>query len=229
MTKHILLVEDELDIASVVKKYLVMSGFEVTHIANGYDVVNWVKTQQPDLVLLDLMLPGNDGLSICKSIRTFSGVPIIMVTAKVEEVDRLIGLEIGADDYVCKPFSVKELVARVKVILRRIEQPTKVGQALVLHAESLKASANGNEVELSAIEFNIFKLLQDRPGHVFSRQQIMNAMYADFRINSERTVDSHIRKLRQKMNLLELIDNPIRSIYGVGYKFEFVAAEAQSA
>ncbi len=220
MTKHILLVEDEKDIALVVQKYLVMSGFKVTHLSNGSDVVDWVKKNAPALVVLDLKLPGMDGLSICSILRNFTDVPIIMVTAKIEEGDRLTGLDIGADDYVCKPFSVKELVSRVKVILRRVHRPMLIPQRLELHTESLSASANGNNVELTVVEFNVFKLLRARPGCVFSRQQIMDAMYADFRINSERTVDSHVRNLRLKLNLLELPENPIVSIYGIGYKFE---------
>lgn len=228
MTKHVLLVEDEQDIASVVKKYLEMSQFQVTHLNNGSDAVAWVKQNQPDLILLDLMLPGVDGLSICKEVRTFSQVPIIMVTAKVEEVDRLIGLEIGADDYVCKPFSVKELVARVKVIFRRLQSPEISHTELTLDEGRLSVLANGQQVELTALEFNMFKLLYDRPGCVFSRHQIMDAMYADFRINSDRTVDSHIRNLRKKINSLSLLENPIRSIYGVGYKYELTTDKSEA-
>jgi len=220
VSKHILLVEDEKDIALVVQKYLVMSGFKVTHLNNGSDVVDWVRKNDPALVVLDLMLPGVDGLSICSMLRKFSDVPIIMVTAKIEEGDRLTGLDIGADDYVCKPFSVKELVSRVKVILRRVNQPLLIPQGVELHSESLSVTANGTNVELTVVEFNVFKLLRTRPSCVFSRQQIMDAMYADFRINSDRTVDSHVRNLRLKLNLLALPKNPIVSIYGIGYKFE---------
>jgi len=219
MQPSVLIVEDEADLSSVVDKYLRAADYQTQVIDNGLEVVDWVKSNHPDVVLLDLMLPGKDGLSLCKEIRGFSEVPIIMMTAKVEEVDRLIGLESGADDYVCKPFSVRELVARVKVIMRRIgKTPSK--SPFLVDRDKMIVNAQGKQLELTAIEFNLFNLLFSHPGRIYSRQQIIDLVYNDYREVSDRTVDSHIRNLRKKLAGLGIHDEVIHTIYSVGYKFE---------
>jgi two-component system response regulator BaeR len=160
-------------------------------------------------------------MEICKDIRTFSRVPIIMVTARIEEIDRLLGLELGADDYICKPFSPREVVARVKAVLRRTQdgQTTRV-HGLVLDEDRYRAVLHGRDLELTAVEFKILQLLAGSPGRIFGREQIMDNMYRDERFVSDRTVDSHIKKLRRKIEAVDPKTDLIQSVYGVGYKFE---------
>lgn len=221
MAPTILIVEDETDLATVVDKYLKAADFNTHIIGNGLNVVDWVKSHHPTIILLDLMLPGKDGLSLCREIRNFSDVPIIMMTARVEEVDRLIGLESGADDYVCKPFSVRELVARIKVIIRRLGLSTdSKPTTLVVDKEKQLIQFNGKQLELTAVEFNLFHLMHSHPGRIYSRQQIIDQVYSDYRVISDRTVDSHIRNLRKKLAALAGEDELIHTIYSVGYKFE---------
>jgi two-component system response regulator BaeR len=167
------------------------------------------------------MLPGKDGMDICKEIRSFSNVPIIMVTARIEEIDRLLGLELGADDYICKPFSPREVVARVKAVLRRSGgQTTLRTKGLLLEEASLQASWNGRKLDLTSVEFKLLQHLAAHPGRIFSREQLMDRIYADRRIVSDRTIDSHIKKLRKKIETASPGEDLIRSVYGVGYKFE---------
>lgn len=221
----ILIVEDEPDLANLLNDYVAAAGYSTHIIMHGEKVEPWVDEHQPDLIVLDLMLPGKNGLDICKDIRSKSQVPIIMTTAKVEEIDRLLGLELGADDYICKPYSPREVVARVKTVLRRfdithqkIETPD--GMSVDINPDKLHLSINGTSVELTQIELNLFKLLYDEPGKIFSRQHILDNIYQDYRIVSDRTVDSHIKKLRKKLNDAIPNNDLIKSIYGVGYKFE---------
>ncbi|TAA47887.1 response regulator [Corallincola spongiicola] len=216
----ILLVEDEADIAEMVVKFIQAAGFNVTHFSTGVGVAEFVQQHRPDLVLLDLMLPGKDGLTCCKEIRAFSEVPIIMVTAKTEEVDRLIGLEIGADDYVCKPFSAPELVMRIKAIFRRIQPKSAPAKQLLLDHERFTVSYGDVSEQLTAVEFNLLALLHSQPGRIYSRQQIMDLVYKDYRVISDRTVDSHIRNLRKKLKCLNMPAEPVCSVYSVGYKYE---------
>lgn len=219
MQSSVLIVEDEADLSSVVDKYLLAANYQTRVIDNGLEVIDWVRANSPDLILLDLMLPGKDGLTLCKEIRDFSDVPIIIMTARVEEVDRLIGLESGADDYVCKPFSVRELVARVKVIMRRIGKTP--GESLFqVDREKMIVNADGKQLKLTAVEFNLFNLLFSRPGRIYSRQQIIDLVYNDYREITDRTVDSHIRNLRKKLAGLGIHDEVIHTIYSVGYKYE---------
>jgi len=221
MTHTVFIVEDEKDIASIVEMYLQASGLQTRVFYDGTQVVEAVRSERPSLVLLDLMLPGKDGLTICREIRGFSDVPIIMATAKVEEVDRLLGLDIGADDYVCKPYSAKELVARVKAILRRLDnRVVQSAAALLVDADRHRITYQQQSVELTTVEFNLFQLLYSHPGHIYSRQQILDRVYSDYRILSDRTVDSHIRNLRKKLATLQTPEELVRSIYGAGYKFE---------
>ena len=219
----ILIVEDEPKLAQLHKDYLEQAEYTTHIIGEGTTVVEWVKSNNPDLILLDLMLPGKDGLTICKEVRQFSEVPIIMVTARVEEIDRLLGLELGADDYVCKPFSPREVVARVKVILRRLQRSQDVSepdQDLILDESRYKATLKGISLDLTAIEFQLLNLMANDPGRIFSRAQLMDNIYKDHRVVSDRTVDSHIKKLRKKMSEAVRDQEYIHSVYGVGYKFE---------
>ena len=216
----ILIVEDEQKLAELLKDYLAQSSFDPTILDNGNDVIPYVRENKPDLVILDLMLPGRDGMEICKEIRTFSNLPIIMVTARVEEIDRLLGLELGADDYVCKPFSPRELVARVKAVLRRAGGETTIkAKGLVLDEARYQASLHGVDLELTAVEFKLLSFLAANPGRIYSRDQLMERIYSDHRIVSDRTIDSHIKKLRKKIAEQSPDEELIGSVYGVGYKF----------
>ena len=216
--KQILIVEDEAKLAALEADYLRAEGFEPHCIANGLDVVPWVRANAPDLILLDLMLPGRDGLDICRELRSFSDVPIVMVTARVEEIDRLIGLDLGADDYVCKPFSARELVARVKAILRRPRSQSAAG--LVLHEAEHRAELDGRAIDLTPVEFRLLAALASAPGRVFPRDKLLERLYADHRVVTDRTVDTHVKNLRRKLEEVRPGEDLVRSIYGVGYKLE---------
>lgn len=221
MSGNILIVEDEHKLASLISDYLKASGYEPYCIFNGTEVVPWVKVHNPSLIILDLMLPGRDGIEICKDVRTFSPVPIIMLTARSEELDRLLGLEVGADDYICKPFSPREVVARVKAVLRRVNEGHALkSHGLVLDEYSYKATLNGYDLELTAVEFRLLQFLAANAGRVYSRQQLMDKIYPDERNVSDRTIDSHIKKLRRKIEAVDAEAKFIHSLYGVGYKFE---------
>ncbi len=214
---RILVVEDEPKLAALEADYLKSAGYDAHVIGNGAEVVPWVRANSPDLILLDLMLPGRDGLDVCKELRTFSDVPIVMVTAKVEEIDRLIGLDLGADDYVCKPFSVRELVARVRAILRRGRAPAA---GLVLDEEKHVAQLDGRGLDLTPVEFRLLWTLASSPGRVFSRARLLQQLYEDHRVVTDRTVDAHIKNLRRKLEAARPGEELVRSIYGVGYKLE---------
>ncbi|MFA5515289.1 MAG: response regulator [Desulfuromonadales bacterium] len=217
----ILIVEDERKLAEVLVDYLRQAGFDPVHLEDGLQVVRWVRENRPDLILLDLMLPGCDGMDICREIRTFSTVPILILTARVEEIDRLLGLEFGADDYICKPFSPREVVARVKAVLRRSGAgPAPGASGLLLDESSYRALWQGRDLHLTAVEFKLLHFLAIHPGRLFSRSQLMDRIYPDRRIVSDRTIDSHIKKLRRKIGLAASEASLIRSVYGVGYKFE---------
>jgi len=221
---RILIVEDEIALAEVVRDYLLLEGMEVEMLAEGTHAVQTALRTGHDLIILDLMLPGVDGLTICRELRKSSDVPIIMTTAKVEEIDRLLGLELGADDYVCKPYSPRELVARVRAVLRRRMRP---GQAvepapaarLQIDAERWKATLDGTDLELTRREFSLLTALVARPGRVFSRDQLLSLAFPDDAEIFDRTIDSHIRNIRRKMNAHADWD-PIRSVYGVGYAYD---------
>ena len=221
MSGKILIVEDEKKLASLLSDYLKQSGFETFCLDNGSDAVPWIREHAPDLIVLDLMLPGRDGLEICKDIRAFSSVPVIMVTARIEEIDRLLGLELGADDYICKPFSPREVVARVKAVLRRTGDGQQIqASGLVLDETRYLATLDGHELDLTAVEFKLLKFLAANPGRIYGRQQLMDRIYPDQRIVCDRTIDSHIKKLRKKIYGVCTGKELIHSVYGVGYKFE---------
>ena len=222
MVDQILIVEDDPKIAAVLGNYLRNDGFETVHHSRGDQVEALVRAGGISLVILDLALPGLNGLEVCKRLRAFSGIPIVMLTARVEEVDRLLGLELGADDYICKPFSPREVVARVKAILRRVggNESGAAPAAIVIEEENFTARIDGINLELTAVEFHLLKLLVNHPGRIFSRAQLIDSMYADYRVVSERTVDSHVKKLRQKIAARLPDADIIRSVYGLGYKYE---------
>jgi two-component system, OmpR family, response regulator BaeR len=221
MTEKILIVEDEPKLAALLADYLKASRFDVFTLFEGTQVEAWVRENKPHLIILDIMLPGRDGMEICKIIRSFSRVPIIMVTARVEEIDRLLGLELGADDYICKPFSPREVVARVKAVLRRTSDGQAIqAQGLVLDEHTFHATLHGRDLDLTAVEFKLLKLLVEYPGRIFSRRQIMGKIYHEERFVSDRTVDSHIKKLRRKIETVDPEATLIQSVYSVGYKFE---------
>lgn len=216
---HIYIIEDEQNLAELMRDYLYQEGCEVTINSTGADVGDFLKQNTVDVVLLDLMLPAKSGIDICKDIRAFSDLPIIMTTAKVEEIDRIIGLEIGANDYVCKPYSPRELVARVKVQLRqRQQQDLQRQDALKLNPQQLTVTIDHTNLEFTVVEFNLLQKLYSQPARVFNRDQLMDAVYDDGRIVSDRTIDSHIKKIRQKLKQLDAHDY-VQAVYGCGYKF----------
>ena len=220
-TATILIVEDEAKIASLLRDYLEkIGGYQTRWVARGDAALQAFRDASPDLVLLDLMLPGMDGLEVCKAIRAESQVPVIMVTALVEEIDRLLGLELGADDYICKPFSPREVVARVKAVLRRAGAGIggAPGNGLKIDAERHVASINDRQLKLSPVEFALLKQLAAQPGRVFSRDQLMSLIYSDYRIVSDRTVDTHVKNLRRKLAEAGSGPDLIESVYGVGYR-----------
>ena len=221
--KHVLIVEDEKKLADVLIAYLNQNQFKVTHFESGSNVVDWVKTNQPNIILLDLMLPDVNGKDLCKEIRQFSMVPIIMVTAMIDEIDRLIGLEVGADDYVCKPFSPKEVVARVKAVLRRSEGGLNHGEiydAFEVNDQTYSIKLYQDRLDLTPVEFRLLKMFLQSPGRVFNRDQILNNIFEDGRIVLDRTVDTHVKNLRHKLKTASPEHDYIRSVYGIGYSFE---------
>lgn len=219
MSNSILIVEDEIKLASLLSDYLLQSEYSTHMIHEGNTAVDWVKENKPDAILLDLMLPGKSGIDICKEIRQFSSVPILMITAKVDEIDRLLGLELGADDYICKPFSPREVVARVKAVLRRastmVENNT---ETLVLDEHRFTVGFHQKEVSLTSVEFQLLKPLAEKPERIFTREQLMQNMYSDHRIVNNRTIDSHIKKLRKKLADISDGKDWIQSVYGTGYR-----------
>ena len=219
--RQVLVVEDEVKIASLLLDYLRNEGFAATALGNGAQAVAQARSQPPDLVILDLMLPGMDGISICRAIRQFSSVPILILTARIDEVDRLLGLDTGADDYVCKPFSPRELMARVRALIRRAEghlspqaTPWQVDET------SLRIAWRGQWLALTPVEFRILRRLLAHPGRVFSRAQLLDVIHDDLRDVSDRAIDSHIKNLRRKILAAEPGCDPVAAVYGLGYRFE---------
>jgi two-component system response regulator BaeR len=223
MRERILIVEDEVKLAGLLRDYLVQEGFDVAMLHRGDEVEDWVRKNEVDLVLLDLMLPGKSGLDVCKALRASSSrAGIIMVTARVEEIDRLLGLELGADDYICKPFSPREVVARVKAVLRRGRRDAAPQDgSIALDDAGYKATIAGRDLELTAVEYQLLKVLMSQPGRIYSRDQLMDAMYRDERVVSDRTVDSHVKKIRRKISDILPDREIIHSVYGVGYKYQW--------
>lgn len=221
---HILIVEDEVKLAKLLADYCEHAGYSTHCIHHGDDAVPYIKQHDVSAILLDLMLPGTDGIAICRQVRSFSEVPILMVTAKVEEIDRIIGLDVGADDYICKPFSPREVVARINSVLRRTKREVMQQSSVKIVEDTMDVYVEGQHIDLTHVELRILKLLCHSPEKIFSREQIMDFIYDDHRIVSDRTIDSHVKKLRQKMEPHQKNDL-IHSVYGVGYKFSAQSQE----
>jgi two-component system phosphate regulon response regulator PhoB/two-component system alkaline phosphatase synthesis response regulator PhoP len=223
--KTIAVIDDEPDILELVTMSLTKSGFKTLGFQDGESFFKYLKESVPDLVVLDLMLPDADGLEICKYMRKndkYSSIPVIMLTAKSEETDKVLGLELGADDYVTKPFSPRELTARVKAILRREDKEPKtkrlkVGDSLEIDLQKYEVFVEGSKVELTSTEFRILRLLTERKGWVFSREQILDYLGAQDKGVLDRTVDVHIKNLREK---IKNAGRYVKNIRGVGYKIE---------
>lgn len=230
-TAPILIVEDEPKLAALLAEYLRVAGMPCRILSDGRDVLPAVRTTEPRLILLDLMLPGMDGLEVCRAVREISEVPIVMLTARAAETDRLLGLELGADDYICKPFSPREVVARVKAILRRVRGPASATAtaapetpppqpALVIDAVRHHARLDGHELPLTPVELRLLATLASHPDKTFPRAHLLDRMYDDHRVVADRTVDSHIKNLRRKLQAIRPDEEIVRSIYGVGYRLE---------
>jgi two-component system response regulator BaeR len=222
----ILIVEDDAKIAAVLDDYLTDSGYRTEQIDNGADAVDFMRARGADLMLLDLMLPRLDGLEVCKAVRKFSAIPIIMLTARIDEVDRLIGLEVGADDYVCKPFSPREVVARVKAQLRRAGfsmQTVPKGAEIAVEREQVRIVIGGASLPLTPVEFRLLAEMIEHPERVYSRQQLLDLAHEDQRDINDRTIDTHIKNIRRKLNQLLPEADCLQSVYGVGYRFAFPA------
>ena len=220
MAERILIVEDEVNIATPTKTYLERDGFEVTHVLNGEDALTAMESDPPNLILLDLNLPGIDGLEVCRRIRATSQVPIIMLTARDDDIDKIVGLEVGADDYVTKPFNARELVARVKAILRRAPAaPQPIGGTLSHGAITIdrgrhEVNVDGEEVQLAPKEFDLLWTLLEERGNVLTRDQLLERVWGYTFAGDTRTVDVHVRQLRRKLG----DPCPIVTVWGVGYK-----------
>jgi two-component system, OmpR family, response regulator len=221
---RILIVDDDPAIRDVVRFALAKAGFETIEAANGREALALFTSATPDLIVLDITMPELDGTEICRRIRRESTVPILFLSARDEEFDRVLGLELGGDDYLTKPFSPRELVARIKAVLRRggasplAEEPSKVLShgVLTLDLDEVRASWNGQEVALTATEFGILRTLMTRPGKVYSRDSLMDGAYSIDKIVSDRTIDSHVRRLRAKFEAIGAA--PVETLHGVGYK-----------
>jgi DNA-binding response OmpR family regulator len=224
LMKTVLVVDDEPQIVQLVRDYLEHGGFKVLTAADGSSALRLTATQRPDLVILDLGLPGIDGLDVTRSLRRNGEVPIIMLTARTDESDKLVGLELGADDYVTKPFSPKELVARVRSVLRRSEaarSPTeliRIGD-VELDVPSMRLRIDGRDVDLTQTEFQLLATMARQPGRVFSRAQLLNAVHGVAFESYERAIDAHIKNLRRKIEPDPHNPRYLLTVFGVGYRF----------
>lgn len=226
----ILIVDDEVKIANVLNNYLLKSGYETKMLHDGNDVMKTIEENPPELVLLDVMLPNIDGLTLCKEIKEKYNFPVILVTARRDEIDRIMGLEIGADDYVCKPFSPKEVVARVKARLRvptSIQPPTIQNNAnntpiegLSIDFEEKVVWFHEERLDLTPVEYRLLITLLQKPGFAVSREKLLDEIYEDKRIVGDRTVDSHVKNLRKKFQKIKPETNLFKSVYKRGYKLE---------
>src|SRR5690242_6273534 len=222
--KLILVVDDEPRIAEICRDYLERAGFKVAIAGSGADALTLARTKQPDLVVLDLGLPAMDGLDVTRALRTRSNVPIIMLTARVEESDKLIGLELGADDYLTKPFSPKELVARVRAVFRR----TDIGPGhsdviraadVMLDVPRMRAKVGRRAVDLTSTEFELLAMMMRQPGRVFTRGQLLDAVRGEELESVDRVIDAHVKNLRRKLESDPRNPRYVLTVYGVGYKF----------
>ena len=223
--KTVLVVDDEPKIVQLARDYLESAGFTVLSAGDGSSALQAARTRRPDLIVLDLGLPGIDGLDVTRALRRDSGVPIIMLTARADETDKLVGLELGADDYVTKPFSPKELVARVRAVLRRTEQASAAAIAEVIRVGELDidvprlgVSVGGRDVTLTATEFQLLAALARQPGRVFTRSQLLDAVHGVAFESYERAIDAHVKNIRRKLEPDTRAPRYILTVYGVGYR-----------
>jgi two-component system alkaline phosphatase synthesis response regulator PhoP len=220
----ILVVDDEARIVKLARDYLEQAGFRVLSAGDGVTTLAVARHDRPDLIVLDLMLPGMDGLDVCRTLRRESDVPIIMLTARIEETDRLIGLELGADDYITKPFSPRELVARVRTVLRRAHGGLQTSgilrvSDLEIDLEGHRLTRNGTPVKLSRIEFNLLTILAQHPGQTFTRAQLLDRLHGIAFEGYERSIDAHIKNLRRKLEPDPAEPRYVLTVYGIGYQF----------
>ncbi len=222
--KRVLVVEDEIKIARLVRDYLRQAGFEVLEAADGTAALTLARSEKPDMIVLDLGLPGMDGFDVTRALRATSSVPIIMLTARSEETDRIVGLELGADDYVTKPFSPKELVARIRAVLRRADATVGGGEMIRVGSVEIdipkrRVTLEGREIELTATEFDLLLVLARQPGRIYTRAQLLDAVHGVSFESYERSVDAHIKNLRRKLEADPKRPELVVTVYGVGYKF----------
>ena len=227
-TRHILIVEDEQKIAKLIGDYLEIAGFKTSRLERGDKVIPFIKRDRPDLILLDIMLPGMEGTDVCREIRKFANIPIIMITARVDEIDRLLGLELRADDYICKPFSPREVVARVKAVLRRAfpEPDTKRrlnAGPLTLEEDTHQVLIDDYNLNLTPSEFGLLSVFMSYPNRVFSRSELLDKVQGYQFEGYDRTIDSHVKNLRKKIAAKIPDMEIISTVYGVGYKFNLAA------
>ncbi|MBQ9757192.1 MAG: response regulator transcription factor [Clostridia bacterium] len=229
MKTHVLIVDDEKNICELIRLYVEKEGFETSVAYDGQEALEKFRKGEPDIVLLDIMLPQKDGWQVCREIRTESNVPIIMLTAKGEVFDKVLGLELGADDYVVKPFDPKELVARIKAVLRRSGQSDAQGDAseiifdgLSINRETYEVHLNGKIIEMPPKEFELLHFLASNKNKVFTRDQLLNEIWGYEFFGDSRTIDVHIKRIREKIETDETKDTSwqLKTIWGVGYKFE---------
>ena len=223
------IVEDEERISAVLTAYLTQAGFATRSFTDGQNIPAAAAAELPDLILLDLMLPGLDGIEICRQIRRSLTIPIVMLTARVEEIDRLVGLELGADDYICKPFSPREVVARVKAVLRRSTTSTATATTslgkrcchagIELDHDRYEARLHQHLLDLTPREFKLLGILMENPGRVYSREQLMQHLYHEDIHSSDRMIDTHVKNLRKKLASIQPEQEFIQALYGIGYKF----------
>ena len=222
---QILIVEDEPKFALVLQDYLRSANFATTWVADPHAVRDVVSSTDPDLILLDVLLPSCDGMTLCRELREARDTPIIMLSARTAETDRILGLEMGADDYICKPASPREVVARVNAVLRRVRRSMNGthGERLMLDDERFEAVLDGHALPLTPVEFRLLRKLAAQPGRIFARGQLLDALYEDHRVVADRTVDVHVKNLRRKIRAVCPDESIVRTIYGIGYRFELEA------
>lgn len=222
--KTVLIVDDEPQIVQIARDYLEHAGFGVLTAADGATALELARTKRPDLVVLDLGLPGVDGLDVTRELRRHSAIPIVMLTARDDELDRILGLELGADDYMTKPFSPRELVARVRAVLRRSERPAESGEVvstgdLRIEVDRMRVERAGHVVELTPTEFQLLETLARQPGRIFTRSQLLDAVHGVAFESYERAIDAHVKNLRRKLEPEPRTPRYILTVYGVGYRF----------
>lgn len=222
--KRVLVVEDEVNIARLVRDYLHQAGYDVLEASDGPGALHLARAEKPDMIVLDLGLPGMDWYDVTRELRARSSVPIIMLTARSDESDRIVGLELGADDYIVKPFSPKELVARIRAVLRRADATLGGGEVvraglLTIDIPKMRVSVDGSDVELTSSEFDILLTLARQPGRIYTRAQLLDAVHGVSFESYERSVDAHIKNIRRKIEPNPKHPSLVVTVYGVGYKF----------